>query len=204
MKPDIPVFHETLSTYRDRLSAMPMDRLKSSRIVTVTDSGIFVPFFSETLQVTPEGIFSPGKKDVPFEVSVVVYNHLLMYGEDLAREGRWISYRDVRGSGPLSVFFSDNVESRITGSFGKPGSPILSACQSLGGRPVTKDLAYDVAMAFPALPSIPLFLLFNYEEEEFPATCNVLFEDSVERRLDPESLAILAAVFAARLCNEKK
>jgi hypothetical protein len=39
------------------------------------------------------------------------------------------------------------------------------------------------------------YLLFNQEDEDFPASCKVLFSQGVDQYFDPESLAILADYF---------
>jgi len=44
---------------------------------------------------------------------------------------------------------------------------------------------------FPALPKIPVLMLFNDADEEFPARCRVLFERRAENYLDMECLAMV-------------
>ena len=46
-------------------------------------------------------------------------------------------------------------------------------------------------MQFKSLPKIPVLLLFNDSDEEFPAQCTVLFERSAENYLDMECLAMV-------------
>ena len=47
-------------------------------------------------------------------------------------------------------------------------------------------------MKFDLLPCVPILLLFNDADEEFPAQCLLLFEHRAEKYLDMESMAILA------------
>ena len=61
------------------------------------------------------------------------------------------------------------------------------------------DLSYDFAMEFKGLPQIELLLLFNDSDDDFPATCSVLFQRQAEHYLDPESLIMTGMVFAQRL-----
>jgi hypothetical protein len=46
------------------------------------------------------------------------------------------------------------------------------------------------------LPKIPVLLLFDDADEEFPAQCKVLFERRAEHYLDPECLAILGMLLS--------
>jgi len=52
-------------------------------------------------------------------------------------------------------------------------------------------VSYDLSMQFNALPKIPLVMLFNDADDEFSATCSVLFEGRAENYLDPECLAMV-------------
>jgi hypothetical protein len=47
-------------------------------------------------------------------------------------------------------------------------------------------------MKFDLLPYVPVLLLYNDADEEFPAQCLLLFERRAEKYLDMESMAILA------------
>jgi len=42
-------------------------------------------------------------------------------------------------------------------------------------------------------------MLYNDADDEFPATCSVLFERRAERYLDPECLAMVGALLFASL-----
>lgn len=60
-------------------------------------------------------------------------------------------------------------------------------------------MSYDLAAQFVALPRVPLLLLFNDADDEFPARCSVLFQEHADRYLDPECLAMLGRRLYARL-----
>jgi hypothetical protein len=61
------------------------------------------------------------------------------------------------------------------------------------------ELSYDLVMQFPALPRVPLLMLYNDEEEPFPAQCSVLLQRGAPRYMDMECMAMLGMVLAARL-----
>ncbi|MFA6010170.1 MAG: DUF3786 domain-containing protein [Desulfobacteraceae bacterium] len=201
MDEKVHVFEKTLSTYQERLMAMPWDRLKSSRFFNVSGKNLSMPFFNDIFHVSEKGILCQEGTLTSFDVSVVIYNYLLMFQDDMEEGKTWVAYRDIKDSGPLSVYFADNVENKIAGAFSKKSTTIINACLAMGGYKPSSNLSYDVVMAFDALPSVRLLLLFNREDEDFPASCKVLFSQGVDQYLDPESLAILAAIFASRLCS---
>ena len=54
-------------------------------------------------------------------------------------------------------------------------------------------------MQFDALSNIPLLLLFNDKDDEFPAQSAVLFEKRAEKLLDMECLAMVGMLFSEYL-----
>ena len=75
--------------------------------------------------------------------------------------------------------------------------------RALGGTAPDIDVSYQLAMRFDALPRVPVVLLFNDEDEEFPAEATILFERRAERFLDMECLAILGWMLADRLAEAR-
>ncbi len=68
---------------------------------------------------------------------------------------------------------------------------LREACQKLGAVPVDLGLSYQIVCRFEVLPKIPILLLFNDEDEEFPAQGSLLFQEKAAGYLDMECLAIL-------------
>jgi hypothetical protein len=66
----------------------------------------------------------------------------------------------------------------------------------LNGDFFSADLNYDITLVFQPLPRIPLRLLFNDKDDEFPAQCVILFERRAEDFLDTECLAIIGHFLA--------
>ena len=65
------------------------------------------------------------------------------------------------------------------------------ACREIGGHLPESTFSYDLCMQFNALPKIPVLVLFNDTDDEFPAQCAVLFERRAEKYLDMECLAMV-------------
>ena len=99
----------------------------------------------------------------------------------------------------MTHFFASNVENLIAVTFSGLVNELEKACTTLGGSHPGIELSYDLIMRFDPLPKIPLLMLFNDADDDFPANCSVLFERRAEKYLDAESLAILGGLFADRL-----
>jgi hypothetical protein len=50
-----------------------------------------------------------------------------------------------------------------------------------------------------SIPKVPLLLLYNDADDEFPAHCSILFERRAEKYLDAECLAILGMLLSVYL-----
>ena len=97
---------------------------------------------------------------------------------------------------PLTASFANTVEGSICREFSGRAADLRQAAGTLGGRPPFDAYRYDVSLFIPALPRVPLLLLFNDADEGFPAACSALFERRAERYLDMECLAMVGMLFA--------
>jgi hypothetical protein len=89
-------------------------------------------------------------------------------------------------SGPLETVLSDMFEPSRELPAGPPGL----------------DRAYQFAARFEALRRVPLLLLFNDDDEDFPAQCTLLFQRRAEKFLDMECLAICGWLLADTLAEK--
>jgi hypothetical protein len=96
-------------------------------------------------------------------------------------------------------FFSSDTERAIEKHFSGRLEELVKAGRQLGGVDHETDMPYDLSVHFQALPRISLLLLFNDDDDEFPAKCTVLFQRHAELYLDPESLAMTGASLARSL-----
>ena len=83
----------------------------------------------------------------------------------------------------------------IAETFSSRLAELETAGKKIGGCPPTEEYPYDLAMQFDALPKVPMLLLFNDKDDEFPAQCSVLFEKRAEKFLDMECLAMVGMHF---------
>lgn len=195
------IYSITSRKYLDAIMGMSWDRIRKVHCLETSDISITIPFFNRIVQISDKGFIDDTGKDVSFDVAVVLSKYLLMCPNTLYPDTTWVSFKDFRDSGPLTVFFEDHVEGKIKQAFSDFPETLKESCLALGGFTPQHQLSYDLVMAFNALPHIPVFLLFNQADEDFSSSCSLLFEARAERFLDPESLAIMAAVLAGKLCS---
>lgn len=153
---------------------------------------ILVPLFGQLHKISPKGILDPSGKEPIHSVKVVLCQYLL-HAPATEPEGEdGVSYKDFKDASPFVGGFQNNTEKAIAKNFAGRLEALRKACLQLGGKDPGLDWGYPLSMKFDPLPHVPILLLFNDADEEFPAQCLLLFERRAEKYLDMESMAILA------------
>jgi hypothetical protein len=122
---------------------------------------------------------------------VLLCRYILLCPVEEPHEAEWVSYRDFRDAAPFIGGFENNTERLIAKNFSGRRARLASASKKIGGSHADIDVSCDLKLMFVSLPRIPLLLIFNDRDEEFPAQSSILFEKRAEKYLDMECLAIL-------------
>jgi hypothetical protein len=163
-----------------------------------------IPFYGTDYRIAQDAILDPAGSHAPYDVCVVLCRYLLLCPKRRPVEDNWVAYRDFRDAGPLTVFYRRSVEGLVSDHFAGKLAGLETAAEAAGGRPPLSDFPYDLCRRFEALPRMPVLLLFNDRDDEFPARCSVLFEARAEKFLDAESLAIVASWLAHDLVKRDR
>jgi len=194
-----PVFKKTYTEYLAQISGIDFSAKQDRIGVKLDGHEIVVPFFGKPYRFSSSDISDPFGNRPDFGTCVVLCKYLLLCPAGYPHESDWVSYRDFKDSGPLTHFFVSNVENPIAATFSGLVGELKKVCVALGGTRPDIELSYDLIMRFDPLPKVPLLMLFNNADDDFPANCSVLFERRAEKYLDAESLAILGGIFTDRL-----
>ncbi len=193
------VFDKTYQDYLFRISGMDFRSVEQLLGGRAEGNGILIPLFGEFYTVSKNGIADPFGKQPALDICVVLCKYLLLCPAATPEGSDWVSYRDLKDSGPLTVFFMNDVERAIANHFKGRRDRLKEACRMVRGYPPDIQVSCDLAMQFDALPRVPVFLLFNDADDEFPAQSSVLFERRAEKYLDPESLAMVGRLLFSKL-----
>ncbi len=157
---------------------------------------MILSFFGQPYRISGRGIKNPSGKQPAIGICVVLCKYLLLCPEIPSLDKEWVSYRDFKDAAPLAGSFVNNTERPIAQNFSGRLDELNAACERLGGRNPGLDLSYQLIMKLYPLPKVPVLLLFDDADEEFPAQCKVLFERRAKNYLDPECLAILGTLLS--------
>ncbi|MGM0642948.1 MAG: DUF3786 domain-containing protein [Thermodesulfobacteriota bacterium] len=194
-------FEDTYSYYLNRLKTLSFDTAASIKGIEHRDGSLFVPLLNRVYSVSPGGILDWSGRRPGFDICVVLCRYLLMARSSPPEGERWVSFRDLKDSGPLTVYFAHDVENAVASGFTGAKDSLSRAARRLGARDEAIDAGYDLAAQIEALPNIPVCVLFNDADDEFRAACSILFRPDVETRLDAECIAILGRLIYTHLVS---
>jgi hypothetical protein len=185
------IFEKTYKNYLAEVGGIDLESTAEKLGITLVGDEAEIPFFGRPYRVSSRGVFDPQGKEPAFAVRVTLCRYLLLAPKTTPAGEEWVSYKDFRDAAPFVGGFVSNTEQALVKYFSGRLDSLKAACQKMGARPSDLNLSYPVAAQFEALPHIPLLLLFNDEDEEFPAQGTLLFQKKAAEYLDMECLAIL-------------
>jgi hypothetical protein len=196
MKEKSDIFDKTYDHYIKKIAELDFGAVAVTLGVKTDGDSVTVPFFNTPYQVTRNGVLTPDGSPAAFGVGVVLCNYLIQCPDDIPRDDEWYSYKDFKDAAPLVGTFANTVERPIVESFSGRLSELEKAARILGGIEPATTFPYDLNLLIQALPRIPMLLLFNDADDEFPADCKILYEKRTESYLDMECVAIIGMLLA--------
>jgi hypothetical protein len=186
-----PIFEKTYKDYLARIADLNLKKLEGKLGIQVAGNKAIISFFAKSYTVSGAGISGPENQKPHLSTSVILCKYLLMCPQFEPKEDNWVSFKDFKDAAPLIHAFATTVTNPVSKLFTGRLSELEMAARKLGGYTPTETFAYDLSIKFDVLPKLPLLLLFNDKDEEFPAQCPVLFEKRTEKYLDMECVAMV-------------
>jgi hypothetical protein len=190
------IFEKNYKFYLAQVAKLDLSPFENRLGVKVKGDAVTILLFGKPHTISPRGIADPSGKKPSYAVCVILCKYLLLCPDHESNQGEWISYRDFKDAAPLVNNFMNNVERVIAKNFSGRLDALQEAARHLGGRTPDIDLSYDFFSRFNPLPKVPILLLFNDADEEFPVQCSVLFEKRAEKYLDMECLNMVGVLLA--------
>ena len=162
-----------------------------------------LPYFTDFIVITRETIRKKSGQELGHYQQVFIYNHIAM-GGSVVPTGKWVSLKEVPHSGPKLRSMKAHVEDHLVRRFrGKLGE-LAAEAAAIGGVPVKDfDNSADAAYLFTTMPRIPVMLLFwdGDPADGFDAEAHFLFDETINRHLDIESIMFLCELIRELLCG---
>jgi len=194
-----PVFEEIYADYLAQVAAVDMAARAGRLGIHVAGDTARIGFLDASYSVSPRGIADAAGKKPPHAVCVVLCKYILLCPD--APDGRedLVTYKDFRDAGPYVGGFRNTAERPIARYFSGRMADLEKRALDLGGRPFPSGVGCDLSFSFNALPRVPVHLLFTDADDEFPASCTLLFHRNAASYLDMECIAMVGMSVADRL-----
>ena len=193
------VYNQTYHDYLKQLKSMQFNGKEAVLGITLDGDAVVVPYFGRSIRLTADGLKDEAGRRPDFSDCVVVCRYLIMCPPFEPKQKEWAAYRDFPDAGPLTVFWADTVEGPLARTFSGKVGALEKACVTLGGTIPDMDIVCNLCRRFTPLPKMPLLLVFNDADDDFPASASLLFEKRASTYLDAESQAILGHALTNRL-----
>jgi len=195
-----PVFDKIRKDYLHQVTRIEeRERTGSLLGITVITNGYEIPFFNTTYTITPEMITDADRKSASHAIAVILCKYLLLCPSQPSNDTSLVTYKDFKDATPYVGGFRNTAETPIAGHFDNCLLKLEKKCLELGGQPFSTEVSCQLAFKFKALPNVPIIMLFNDSDEEFPAQATLLFQKNAASYLDMECLAMIGSALAYRL-----
>lgn len=202
MQPKTRDFEYKYQKYLGQLSGIDFVYRADQLGATVSGSGLVIPFYDKPHRISADGVTDAAGKQANLAVSVVLCKYVLNCADGSPADGDWVTYRELKGAGPLMGHFTANTNKIIETTFAGNMAALKKSCNVLGGTFYESRSSYDISLNFDFLPKVPVLLNFNDKDDEFPAHSAILFRQSAEKYLDLECLAVGGTYLVGNLIGE--
>ncbi len=114
--------------------------------------------------------------------------------------GQWISFSELPDGRFYNQAFQGYTGEKLARIFHNDFDHFCQAAENLGGERVY--LLGDAAYEFKILPLVSLLVVTWQGDEDFNATCQVLFDSAVGHHLPTDACAITGSILTGRLMTE--
>lgn len=194
------IFSRHYHDYLAKLATLDLPARADRLGAVVEGNGLRLRLLGRDYRLSSQEVVDEDGKRASYDTCIILCRYVLMCPAVVPAGEELVTFRNLKDSGPLTVFFADNVERSIAQRFSGRLADFRRTSREWGeAAGMTANV--DAAARFAALPKIPLVVLFNDRDEDFPASCSVLMERRAESYLDAECLAMLGHGLARRLAE---
>ncbi len=196
------IFIGILQELTTRLKGVDYGNLAAPLGAETTPGGLLIPSFGRLYRVSEAGVYdAQGQAASPKHAVVLAY--YVLEGGTTALSGKWVAFRDFKESAFFMPAFQAHVEQRIAREFQGKLDSLRFYSNCLGGRDYPALGIGDLCHIIPALPRVPLLLVFHEGDEDFPASATVLYDLHSTYHLNVECLGVLGAILSDLLMEVK-
>ena len=165
------------------------------------DHSLTLPFLGKTASIThPAYEVTVAARPAPPHIAALLVYHLVLSDGSMPI-GTWVSFADLPDASFYVTAFRGYTGTRIARHFASHVTRLDSAIMSVGSEKLP-GLA-DHAWLVPALPRVPMALLWWEADDEFEARAEILFDSTASHHLTTDGCAILGSWLTSMLIRHE-
>ena len=162
------------------------------------EDAIMIPWFGNCWRIDRNtGIITDENGNIPDVTQrLLIMHHFCFFRMDAVHSDKWVPFRQIREAACFERAYKKSAVDPIVEYFTGKTELFVQAARALGGTPVPYG---DAGFQIYPLPQIGLTYIFYDADEEFEASCNILFESTVTWWIHPESVPTIASAATEKL-----
>ena len=175
-----------------------------SKLINRTDNKfiIRIKFIEKIVTINiPEFTFSVTAPDTVDIWEKILILHYLANANTDTLTGSLITYRQIKSGSVYFPTFEKRSILPFTNFFAENSDSLLEVANHIDAE---KYDSGDMAIKIMAFPSVPLYFVLWKGDDEFPASGNILFDETIEKKLSAEDIAVLSQQIVFKLINISK
>ena len=162
------------------------------------EDAIMIPWFGNCWRIDRNtGIITDENGNIPDVTQrLLIMHHFCFFRMDAVHSDKWVPFRQIRETACFERAYKKSAVDPIVEYFTGKTELFAQAARALGGTPVPYG---DAGFRIYPLPQIGLTYIFYDADEEFEASCNILFESTVTWWIHPESVPTIASAATEKL-----
>jgi len=139
------------------------------------------------------------------DIAPIIYFILYRYSaaEEKRETGHLITFRQIYGGDLYFKTYENNVLKSLEREFSDDINILIETAKILGGTELTVE-NYDMAIKIHILPLIPIYLVIDLGDEEFPPLINLFYDSSIRNFFTAEETSHLSELLVIRLIELSK
>jgi hypothetical protein len=163
------------------------------------EEGLIVPFLGTEYRVEIHPQTDIRKVNSSEEVSIpdkILIAHYLLGAAGRKSTGKLITFRQIPDGHFYFEAFQRRARDPLANFFGNNERLFVKCAEMMGAVPVEVG---DFGMDFPVFPHVHVQLVLWLGDEEFPPDATILFDESIQRILPVEDIAVMSGSLVYRL-----
>jgi len=201
-----PALESRADELRDRLSLVPPNLLVERTGAPYLEVGQgrgefhFAFFDSQVILTYPEFTLATASGDPLASIKRALLVYYFVTADGIRPGGEWTSFADLPEGRVYATAFQGYSGNELAKTFGLDIASFQAACEKLGG--ILSPYG-DASYRFRALPHFDMLVVYHLGDDDFPSSCNILFDATAGHYLPTEACAVIGSMLTRKIIWHK-